>query len=624
MAVARPEVGVGDERESPFEPLTITPRYPAPRAHVSSDRSAGWIRRLLPLMRPHIRLMALGMVTAVTAMVVRVVIPRVTQAAIDNSLIGHHGHHAPLTGYVITLVTMAAAILVLGFTFRYTMQKAAFELEYAIRVLLFQQFTRLSFSFYDRTQTGELVSRANSDVRSLQMFLAFGPMMGLTLVSFVAALVLMLKIHVMLTIVTLAVLPLVYTTASRMTKWIFPLSWLIAARQAEVATIVEENVAGTQVVKSFAAEGGQISMVDRAAERLQWASIKLADVRAKFGPVIQNLPRLGLAVVLYYGGYLVIHKQITIGALFAFNAYVMLIQLPFMILGFVIMMAQRAAASAQRIMEILDEGPAIVDSPGAVDLVECRGDVELRDVTFRYSSAGAPVLDHLNLHLRPGETVALVGRTGSGKSSVARVIPRFYDVTDGAVIIDGKDVRDVTVVSLRSHVGLVLDDSYLFSGTVRENIAFGRPDATDEDIEAAAVAAGAEDFIHDLPQGYETVVGERGSTLSGGQRQRVAIARTLLVNPRILILDDCTSSIDAHREHEIHGALRTLMAGRTTLIIAHRLSTISLAERVVVLDRGRIVADGAHEELLRTSPLYGEILAQGLALDDEREATSWE
>jgi ATP-binding cassette subfamily B protein len=275
------------------------------------------------------------------------------------------------------------------------------------------------------------------------------------------------------------------------------------------------------------------------------------------------------------------------------------------------MQSQRASASAQRILEVLDEEPELDDAPDAIPLDDCLGDVEFRDVTFSYIEAGEPVLDHLSLHLRPGETVALVGRTGSGKSSVARLIPRFYDIDEGAVLIDGTDVRRFTMHSLRANVGLVLDDSFLFSGTVRENIAFGRPDADDDDIIAAAQAAGAEDFIDNLPDGYDTIVGERGSTLSGGQRQRIAIARTLLVNPRILILDDCTSSIDAHREHEIHGALRTLMQGRTTLIIAHRLSTIALAERVVLLDGGRIIADGTHEHLMRTVPEYIEILSQG-------------
>jgi ATP-binding cassette subfamily B protein len=501
---------------------------------------------------------------------------------------------------------------VFGITFRYALQRAAFEIEYTLRVLLFRQFSKLSFSFYDKAQTGQLVSRANSDVRSVQMFLAFGPMIGVSLVSFVAALFMMVRIHFLLTVVTLLCLPLVFASAKKMHKWMFPVSWVVSARQADIATIVEENVGGAQVVRSFAAEASQITSLDRAAQRLQWSSVRMADIRARYGPLVQNLPRVGLALLLLYGGHLVIDNQITVGNLYSFTAYVMLIQLPFMMLGFLIMQAQRASASAQRILEILDEVPDIDDRPGAVDLVDCRGDVEFRGVRFAYRD-GTDVLDGLDLDLRSGQTVALVGRTGSGKSTVARLIPRFYDADAGSVVIDGHDVRDLTLQSLRANVGLVLDDSFLFSGTVFENISFGRPDAPQDEVLAAARAAGAEDFIDRLPDGYETIVGERGSTLSGGQRQRIAIARTLLVNPRILILDDCTSSIDAHREHEIHGALKTLMAGRTTLVIAHRLSTIALAERVVLLDGGRILADGTHEQLMRDVPEYAEILRQAEA-----------
>jgi ATP-binding cassette subfamily B protein len=322
--------------------------------------------------------------------------------------------------------------------------------------------------------------------------------------------------------------------------------------------------------------------------------------------------------LLLYGGHLAIDGRVSAGDLFKFFSYLSLLQTPFLALGFLITQAQRASASAQRILEVLDEEPTVVDATDAQPLTECRGDVELRDVTFAYVE-GNDVLEHLSLRLRPGETVALVGRTGSGKSTIARLVPRFYDVDDGAVLIDGHDVRDLTLESVRASVGLVLDDSFLFSGTVRENIAFGRPDASEAEIVAAAQAAGAEDFIDRLSDGYDTVIGERGSTLSGGQRQRIAIARTLLVNPRILILDDCTSSIDAHREHEIHEALRTLMHGRTTLIIAQRLSTIALAERVVVLHGGRIVGDGTHEELLRDVPAYSEIIRRAELEDLERE-----
>jgi ATP-binding cassette subfamily B protein len=317
---------------------------------------------------------------------------------------------------------------------------------------------------------------------------------------------------------------------------------------------------------------------------------------------------LSLVIILLVGGYQVIHGNMSLGTFMVFNTYVVLLQVPFVMIGMIMMMGQRAKAAAQRVLEVLDAEPDMVDAPGAVDLVECDGDVEFQNVDFAYLS-GIQVLKHFSLHLRPGETVALVGRTGSGKSTVSRLIPRFYDVTGGSLRVDGLDVRSLTLASLRSHIGMVTDEPFLFSESIRDNIAFGRPDASFEDVEAAAIAAGAHDFILELSDGYDTVIGERGYTLSGGQRQRIAIARTLLVNPRILMLDDATSAVDAQREFEIHGALRTLMRGRTTLIIAHRLSTISLADRVVVLEGGGIVADGRHDELMRDVPLYREILA---------------
>jgi ATP-binding cassette subfamily B protein len=448
-----------------------------------------------------------------------------------------------------------------------------------------------------------------------------------------------------LALVAMATVPIVFVLSVRMRRMLFPVSWLIQSRLAEIATIVDENINGVRVVKSFAAEQRELTTLAKAADRLRWSYIKDADVRAQFAPLVQNLPQLGLALVLLLGGYLVIHGRLGVGAILAFSAYIVMLQAPFQMLGMLVMLGQRAAASAGRIYEVLDEQPTIVDSPVAVALTDSRGEVEFRDVDFSYGDDGpvgsrgsdqtppgdptlaatsppkSPlVLHNLNLHLNPGETVAMVGRTGSGKTTVSRLLPRFYDVDAGSVRVDGIDVRGLTLESLRAQIGVVLDEPFLFSVSIRDNIAYGRPDAPLEEIEAAARAAGAAEFIDQLADGYDTVVGERGYTLSGGQRQRVAIARTLLVNPPILVLDDATSAVDVQVEQEIHEALRTLMQGRTTLIVAHRLSTIGLADRVVLLDGGRIVADGTHTQLLQTTPLYVEVLAQAEAEEQARHA----
>jgi ATP-binding cassette subfamily B protein len=381
-----------------------------------------------------------------------------------------------------------------------------------------------------------------------------------------------------------------------------------------VATIVDENINGVRVVKSFVAEQRELSTLAGAADRLKWSYIRDADLRARFTPLVQNLPQLGLALTLLVGGLLVIHGRLGVGAILAFSAYIVMLQAPFQLLGMLVMLGQRASASAKRIYEVLDEEPTVVDAPGAIDLVDAEGDVRFDGVQFAYGD-GPPILQNFTLHLRPGETVAMVGRTASGKTTVSRLLPRFYDVTGGAITVDGHDVRDLTLDSLRSKIGVVLDEPFLFSISVRGNIAYGRPEAPLEEVRAAARAAGADAFIEALAQGYDTAVGERGYTLSGGQRQRLAIARTLLVNPPILVLDDATSAVDVQVEQEIHEGLKILMEGRTTLIVAHRLSTIGLADRVVLLDGGKIVADGTHAELMETVPLYVEVLAQAEDID---------
>jgi len=395
----------------------------------------------------------------------------------------------------------------------------------------------------------------------------------------------------------------------KMRGLLFPISWLISARMADVATIVEENVTGVRIVKSFAAEKHQVGLLARAAERLRWVALKQVSIRSTFAPLMENMPRVGRALVLLVGGWLAIEGTLSIGALVAINLYFAGLQAPFQIVGFLLIMSQRAAASSQRIYAIFDEESEIRERPDALELDVREGRIEFDDVRFGYGTDD-DVLRGLSLDVAPGETVAIVGRTGCGKSTVMRLLPRFYDVRGGAVRIDGVDVRDCTVASLRKSIGLVLDEPFLFSESIRDNIAYAAPDATREAVERAARLADAHRFIEQLADGYDTVVGERGYTLSGGQRQRIAIARTLLADPKILVLDDATSSLDVKVEQQIHDALQNLFEGRTTLIIAHRLSTIALAQRVVLLDEGRIVADGTHEELLRTVPVYASILTR--------------
>ncbi|MDA8354753.1 MAG: ABC transporter ATP-binding protein [Actinomycetota bacterium] len=586
-------------------------RYPAPRARIDPDQSKSWLRRALPVMKAHRGMFITALSMSFVGLVLQVQTPDLLSKAIDNSIVSHT---VPLHFYVWWVVALAVVSGITGYIARLFLFETAYRFEYDLRALIYEHLTKMSFPFYDRVQSGQLISRANSDIRSVNMYMTFAPQILVQCSIAVVAFAYMLSINVILAFVAMATMPFVYLTAVKMRQSMFPVSWLIQARLAEVATIVDENVSGVRVVKSFAAEDQQLQELAGAAARVRWSYVKDADLQARWSPAMQNLPQSGLALVLLFGGYMVIHGHLGIGAILAFNSYLLMLQAPFMLLGMIVMMGQRAAASASRIYEILDEQPTITDRADAVDLVDCRGDVVFDQVAFSYSTgshdADALILDDFSLHLRPGETVALVGRTGSGKSTVARLLLRFYDVNQGAVRIDGHDVRELTLSSLRSRVGIVLDEPFLFSVSIRDNIAYGDPTAPMEDVVAAAVAAGADEFIRRLPEGYDTVVGERGYTLSGGQRQRIALARTLLVNPPILILDDATSAIDVQVELEIHNALRRLMVGRTTLVIAHRLSTISLADRVVLLDGGRIVADGTHASLLATTPLYAEVLAQ--------------
>lgn len=596
--------------------MTRRSRYSAPTWSIHPDQSLSWLKRAMPIIRAHRWPLITALAMSFIGLVIQLQIPALLNQAVSKSL---QLRTTPLSHYVWLLVLAAILSQLASYVARLYLMRTAFGIEFDLRNRIFEHLSSLSFGFYDTVQTGQLISRANSDIRSVQGYLTFGPAIIVQCAIGLVAFAYMLAINVPLAFVSMITIPLVYISGVRMRQTMFPVSWLIQARLADVATIVDENINGVRVVKSFAAEPHELKELTKAADRLTWAYVKDADLRARYAPLMQNLPSLGLVILLVYGGYLVIHGQIGVGAILAFSAYIVMMQAPFQMIGMLVMMGQRAKASAERIYEIFDTAPSITDSVNAVALENCRGDVEFDNVSFAYNDDSPDVLHGFSLHLRPGETVAIVGRTGVGKSTVARLLPRFYDVTMGSVRVDGHDVRDLTLSSLRDNVGVVVDEPFLFSASIRENIAYARPDASIDEVVAAAKAAGAHEFIVDLPGQYDSVVGERGYTLSGGQRQRIAIARTLLLNPPILVLDDATSAVDVKTENAIHDALSDLLQDRTTLVIAHRLSTISLADRVVLLEDGAIVAEGTHSELLATSELYVEVLAQTVIPDEESD-----
>ena len=589
----------------PLEPIGIESLYEAPRSSIHPDSELGWLRRLWPVVAGHRGIFLIALGSSVVSLMCGVAVPRVMMAAIDQALTSRT---MPLEGFVLAIALLGLARGGAGFISRFWLFRVAYAIENDLRVTLYEHLSRLSFSFYDRVQSGQIISRANSDIRTVQMFLTFGPLICLTIFSFVAAIGLMASISLPLTIVAILPLPFVGLLGARLGRLTFPISWIVQARMADIATTVEENLSGVRVVKAFSGERGQIEAISTAARKLQWISVRQAEVQAAHAPVIEAMPRVGMAMVLLVGGWLTIEGRLTIGAIVAFTTYVVMLQAPFRMFGFFLMMVQRAAASALRIYEVLDEKPEIEERADAEDLVDPQGEVLFQNVTFGYGE-NASVLSGFDLAVPPGQTVAVVGRTGCGKSTVARLLARYYDVDGGAVRIDGHDVRDLRLASVRAHVGIIPDEPFLFTSSIRDNIAYARPDAAEKDVSAAAVAADAAEFIEKLPDAYETVIGERGYDLSGGQRQRISIARSLLANPRVLILDDATSAVDVHVEQTIHDALEALLEGRTTIVIAHRLSTIALADRVVLLEEGRIVADGTHADLMRTEPRYAEVLA---------------
>jgi ABC-type multidrug transport system fused ATPase/permease subunit len=566
--------------------------------------------RLLGFLRPYRSGAIWSIVLAAFAMGITVLIPYLTGRGIDAVQRDDRGDLRLYAGLILI-----AALLRLGLSVsrRLVAGRVSLGIELDLRNLMYAHLQGLELGFFARQQTGQLMSRATVDLQAVRFFLGYGLVFivqsALTILLGAAA---MFLLQPGLAALALIPVPFVIVISARYGRKSRPALQEVQQRIAELTADVEENVSGVRVVKAFAAEERQLDRFRGSVLRVFDQSIIATRLRAFYNPFIGFLPNIGLAVILLVGGRQVISGSLSLGDFTAFYAYLLMLIAPMRQLGVVLGLAQRATASGARVFELLDREPRIVTPPGAPPLPEGRGRVELRGVRFAYEGAATPALRDIDLVVEAGTTVALVGATGSGKSTLVRLLGRLYDVSEGSVLIDGADVREVDLTSLRQSIAVVDDDPFLFSTSVRENIAYGRPGATDEEVERAAERAQAAGFIAELPDGYDTRVGERGLTLSGGQRQRVAIARALLADPRILVLDDATSSVDATTEQAIKTALREVMAGRTTFVIAHRLSTIALADDIVVLEGGTVVARGTHGQLLDRSELYAEIAAKGL------------
>jgi ABC-type multidrug transport system fused ATPase/permease subunit len=567
-------------------------------------------RRLMGFLRPYRRQLWGSLVFAWAAMGMTVLIPWLIGRAVNAIENGEKPDLLPLA-----IAIVVAGVLRLGLTMvrRVVAGKVSLAVEFDLRQRFYAHLQRLELGFFDGQQTGQLMSRATVDLQSIRFFLGYGLIfITQNLLTIALASAVMFALEPWLALIALAPAPLVIYTASRYNRVSRPAVQEVQQRLAELTAEAEENVSGIRIVKAFAREEHQLHRFRRAVSRVFDQSIYSTRLQAIFSPLLGLLPQLGIALVLLIGGRQVIAGNLSLGNFTAFYTYVAMLAGPMRMLGMTLGMAQRAIASGNRLFEILDREPQIESPPDAKPLPEGAGRVEMREVTLRYDGA-APSLSEVDLEIEAGRTVALVGPSGSGKTSLVALVARLYDPGEGSVQIDGADVRSVDLVSLRSEVAFVGDDSFLFTASVAENIAYAKPNASREQVEAAARRAQADGFISDLPAGYDTLVGERGLTLSGGQRQRIAIARALLADPRILILDDATSSVDATTETAIKTGLGEAMAGRTTFVIAHRLSTVSLADEIVVMDGGRIVDRGTHTELLDGCGFYREIAEHGLA-----------
>jgi ABC-type multidrug transport system fused ATPase/permease subunit len=565
--------------------------------------------RLVGFLRPYRRGVIASLALSSLAILGTVAIPLLIGAAVNAIEDNNRDALLPL---FLAIVGAGLLRVLLSVARRIISGEVSLGVEYDLRNRLYGHLQRLELGFFDGQQVGQLMSRATVDLQSVRFFLGYGLIFILqNLLTILLAAVVMIVLKPSLALITLAPMPFVVFAATRYGRQSRPALQEVQQRIAEVTAEAEENVSGIRVVKAFAREREQLEKFRFKVGRVFDQSMFATRLRAHYNPMIAFLPNLGLAAVLLVGGRQVINGSLTLGEFTAFYSYVLMLMFPTRVLGIALGMAQRAAASGNRIFQVLDRAPTVVEQPGAQPLPPGGGRVSIRDASLSYNG-GAPAISNVSFEVPAGETVAIVGPTGSGKTTLAAAIARLYDLSSGLISIDGVDVRDADLNSLRTAIAIVPDDGFLFSATIRENIAYAKPDATQDEVEMAARRAQIHDFVASLPDGYDTLVGERGLTLSGGQRQRISIARALIADPRILILDDATASVDATTERQIKEALRGVMRGRTTFVIAHRLSTIALADRVVVMDGGRVTAIGTHEELVESSEIYREIVEKGL------------